>query len=433
MAGLLTLPYDLLLSILDFLKAPSGSTLGAAAILNLSLSCRGLYSFVSWYAGATLSPAKRRVLYDISPISAMCRHVGNICGFCSNRARHSEHGEVFTGLRLCHACETRRIHKISATRLWSDYTTADGDKDQVNEILNGLERIVILSGSDNATPSQTLYLWENIEPLISDRTLRLNQRIVKSLSDNLFSLEELGYFNIYSATTERSLRLKRHHFEALTWAEIVAKWGRNGTLPTSPLETDLLLYTEFRYRFDSLWEGPFSDLEWRNEYLSYSKYWASSVLWEYRPWRLRCFPCLPRNSVSNPFGHKKEDDECEFKRYQEQCSYLRSIIKIFPDILRAPATWNACTYRMRTRKYAKGKEVAAQAATSWKPSPGKVVFEIIGGAGGETDVIPRLWNVKKRIDIRVPPMGLRDTVPRVIVSAADDCFSVWPPQLEKSL
>ena len=59
-----------------------------------------------------------------SALSVLCRRIGGICIFCSNRARHSR--EIVTNLQICQACKARKLAKISGVNLNRLYDGGNG-------------------------------------------------------------------------------------------------------------------------------------------------------------------------------------------------------------------------------------------------------------------------------------------------------------------
>jgi len=144
---MLTIPVEIFLNILHYLEKDCETPYGAMAILNLAMTCRGFWNIIESWASTeacqdlqTLSSLCSK--HNSSPpsaLSVLCRHLGDICMFCSNRARSSA-GEVFTQLPICQACEAIKVPKISNVNLDRLYIFS-GDPEDLLKTLESRENL----------------------------------------------------------------------------------------------------------------------------------------------------------------------------------------------------------------------------------------------------------------------------------------------------
>src|SRR5204862_2476467 len=112
--------------------------------------------------------------------------LGDICMFCSNRARSSA-SEVFTRLPICQACEAIKVPKISNVNLDRLYVFSR-DLEDLFKTLESRENL-----------DHRLYRWSDIEPMVVDGYLKnkLNKRNKRKPSSNApipFNPEEYAEF-----------------------------------------------------------------------------------------------------------------------------------------------------------------------------------------------------------------------------------------------
>jgi hypothetical protein len=344
---MLTLPPLVMLEILDWVAVPDGSSASALPLLNLALSCRGLFNLVNFWLREvrradfeifdSQSPDVCASLQPFSPLSRLCRRFGGICAYCNNRARHSLNGEIFTGLQLCHACEAFKFPKISEHGLRYTYIIANDS----HHYLAGKHR-QLTTLIDNARPFRSyLYKWSDIKELLETKRL-LPRRASRHYFEKRFRADEFSYFASKIAW-DTVLMGDKEFRESLLLSDC-EHWAQDKELCASPLAYDIKLFMEFRYRFDSSWK-PKQYREQVIEYIKTAWRWTGNLRWWKRPWKLCNFPQQPKCSITDPYATDadREQDLEDLRVYNEQCSRLRAIISAFPDILRAPDIWGKCT------------------------------------------------------------------------------------------
>lgn len=237
-----------------------------------------------------------------------------------------------------------------------------------------------------------IYAWSIVADLLQNGLLFLDEddddgEFIRSR--RFFSVEEYSSFDLDEYNRRYELSKRHEYLLSPLWEEIWPKWYHGEKSPTCPLTVDMISYKEFRYRFDYAWGSPSTPLQERNEYISFAQYWAKAGVWSARPWALHNFPIPVRNSESNPYAGEfdKRDDECSFAEHQFQCAKIRSMIKVFPDILRSPNDWRRCM-SMKAKTLWDVKKAAIKASTSWKKKLDRFEYVIREGWGHEQ------WNAR---------------------------------------
>ena len=238
---------------------------------------------------------------SLSALSVLCRRLGVICMFCSNRARSSA-GEVFTHLPICRACEARKVPKISNVNLDRLYIFSQ-DPEDLLKTLESRENL-----------DHRLYRWSDIEPMVVNRYLknRHNKRKPDTNVPIPFNPEyaEFGFEQLNNQ--ERDWLEMSRDFPKISLDEIMPSWNNAPFDKYSPILIELALFNEFHYRFDYLWEPKRTHQEQVVEYASVARHWTENDMWVQRPWRLSALPETPRCSVSNPYAqqcHRDMDQE----------------------------------------------------------------------------------------------------------------------------
>ena len=188
---MLTIPTELFLNILGYLEKDRENPRGAMAILNLAMTCRGFWNIIEFWASTKASQDLQTLSslcskHNSSPpsaLSVLCRRLGDICMFCSNRARSSA-GEVFTHLPICRACEARKVPKISNVNLDRLFIFS-GDPEDLLKTLESRENL-----------DHRLYRWSDIEPLVVNGYLKnkYNKRKPGNNAPIPFNPEEYAEF-----------------------------------------------------------------------------------------------------------------------------------------------------------------------------------------------------------------------------------------------
>lgn len=174
MSSNLELPVEIWLQILDWLDLSNGTRNVALPLLNLSLTSHAFHHLVVnwlWTGGrrddishleSKVSEAVWKVLASKTALSRFSKQLGNICELCNNRARHSSTGELFTGLRLCHACEAFSFPKMSIRKCRGEFYITD----------LGWRRLALSERKSIEAffnPQQSLVKWDQISDLIASK------------------------------------------------------------------------------------------------------------------------------------------------------------------------------------------------------------------------------------------------------------------------
>jgi len=362
---MLTIPVEIFLNILHYLEKDCETPYGAMAILNLAMTCRGFWNIIKSWASTeacqdlqTLSSLCSK--HNSSPpsaLSVLCRHLGDICMFCSNRARSSA-GEVFTQLPICQACEAIKVPKISNVNLDRLYIFS-GDPEDLLKTLESRENL-----------DHRLYRWSDIEPMMVNGYLKKkwNKRKPGNNAPIPFNPEEYAEFGFEQSNNEQGDWFEmRRNFPKISLDEIMRSWNNAPVDKYSPLLIEVALFNEFHYRFNYSWEIKGTYQERVAEYASVARHWTERDMWGQRPWRLSAFPATPRCSVSNPYAqqyHRDMDQEA-YLEHQKQCKLRRALIRAYPAILSFPDVWCRC---MNVSDFDNSVSLATSARLNNKPT-----------------------------------------------------------------
>ena len=342
--AMLTLPTEIFLDVLYYLRKDCESPYGATAILSLAMTCRGFRNIIeSWATSETrqdFQTLRKLCSKDNSsppsPLSILCRRLGNVCMFCSNRARRPSAGELFTHLPLCRACEARKVPKISNINLDRLY------------IFSGYLEDFLKTIESRENLDHRLYQWSDIEPMVVNGYLKKKGKPCKPAHyhrDIPFNPEEYAEFGFEQLNTEE------HDWFLVNWDypkyfldEIMQTWNIPPFDKYSPILIEVTLFTEFHYRFNYSWEPKRTHQERVAEYASVARHWTERDMWDQRPWRISAFPKTPRCSISNPCARQcqKDMDQDAFSKHQRQCKLRRALIRSYPAILSNPDVWSRC-------------------------------------------------------------------------------------------
>lgn len=362
--AMLTIPMELFLNVLCYLEKDCENPHGAMAILNLAMTCRGFWNIIESWASTKASQDLQTLssLYNKhnssppSALSVLCRRLGDICMFCSNRARSSA-GEVFTHLPICRACEARKVPKISNVNLDRLFIFS-GDPEDLLKTLESRENL-----------DHRLYRWSDIEPLVVNGYLK-NKYNKRKPGDNApirFNPEEYAEFGFEQFYHEELdwLEMSRN-LPKISLDETMRSWNNAPFDKYSPILIEVALFNEFHYRFDYSWERKRTHQEQVVEYASVARHWTERDMWGQRPWRLSAFPTTPRCSVSNPCAqqcHRDMDQEA-YSEHQKQCKLRRALIRAYPTILSNPDVWCRC---VNTSQFDQSVSLATSARLNNKP------------------------------------------------------------------
>ena len=154
----------------------------------------------------------------------------------------------------------------------------------------------------------------------------------------------------------------------------------------SPHIIDLLLLSEFRYRFDPTWRPEDSQKRKLEEYVRFATPWADSEKWNDRPWAMQNFPNAPWCAFLLKTLELRKGEAC-YQAYQSTCTKIRALLKAFPQILRAPEVWRRCTIvSHRHSTLAEDVKIALKGKEEWRESPQKDCKFQIQKRDGEYDV-----------------------------------------------
>ena len=349
---MLTLPAEIFLMILQYVRENNKPLQEAMAILRLAMTCRGFWNVIELWA----EPQARQDLETLSSlcsedslsppsaVSVLCRRLAHICIFCSNRA-HSTTGEVFTKLPMCRACEARKVPKISDVNLERLYMVHGESEDL----------LMTLETRDNF--EYRLYRWSDIQPMVANGYLKkientfYNRRKRARKPPIPFNPEEYAEFDWHWWFHEERAysgplfldKTVETWIGPLRWSDTLNCWSDAPVDRYSPIVIEVALFNEFHYRFDYSWEPKRIHQERIAEYASVARHWTKRH-WPQRPWRLSAISTTPRCSVSNPYAqqvHKDMDQEA-YSEHQKQCILRRALIKAYPAILLNPEIWCRC-------------------------------------------------------------------------------------------
>jgi hypothetical protein len=341
---MLTIPVEVFLDILHYLRKDCESPYRSMTILNLAMTCRGLHNVIeSWAASETRQDfqtlsklCSKDNSSPPSPLSILCRRLGNVCMFCSNRARRSSAGELFTHLPLYRACEARKVPKISNINLDRLYIISR----YVEDFLKTIE--------SRENLDHRIYQWSDIDPMVVNGYLKKKGKQCKPANYHRnipFNPEEYAEFGFWQLNNDPSdwLAMSRdlpQHF----LNETMQTWNIAAFDKYSPILIEVTLFSEFHYRFNYSWEPKPTLQERVAEYASVARHWTARDTWGKRPWRICAFPETPRCSISNPYAQQfhKDMDQDAFSKHQRQCKLRRALIRSYPAILSNPNVWCRC-------------------------------------------------------------------------------------------
>jgi hypothetical protein len=389
---ILDFPTELLIHIFFYLRrraeeAPSPG--GCLGFVNLAQTCRRCYSIAEdsirkapdlvltekQKAHITLELGESMAkswMKTFTPIAAWARRVGRICAFCANKARHSLHGEAFTGLMVCRVCEALLLPKVGLETLWN---------------MNRDNFSSALVGSDSPYPGDEPELWRpypfaaqpplDFETSPVCRWIPVDCETVWEIQarQSIFSDPEVG--NQLTTWTHAKKVLTKYEYvddepkseadpymvtfysslggilfrgplavgrEATWWffradkyhwrwpvADIMHEYGK---------DSSLALYLEFRYQFDPWWHDNKTLPEMYAEFCRIRDLW---VLYREVPWQEDQWPITPPKI---PLGANdkstKGNYEAKCKGYQDLCSSLRRRFWRDDRLIEKPAAcWKA--------------------------------------------------------------------------------------------
>src|SRR5271154_6992020 len=294
---LTTIPTDVFLDILNQLKQNCRDPHDANTILRLAFTSRHLRNVInSWAGTATDVKHDLEILSTLvidnpppSALSVLCRRIGGMCIFYSNRARHSR--EIFTDLQVCQACAARKLAKISGVNLNRLYIPSM----KVTDFLDKVDQPDFTTIERRKNLDHCLYRWSDIKPLVESGFFEKRSGLDYSDGQIPINLEEFAEFGFPLLNIQARLGLRvKNEAPGSVLRESFKSWYDDTLDEKSPLQVELALFNEFLYRFDYSWEPKFTFEERLAEYADVARHWAHKELWPGRPWRLAGFPKPPR-------------------------------------------------------------------------------------------------------------------------------------------
>ena len=149
----------------------------------------------------------------------------------------------------------------------------------------------------------------------------------------------------YYLPDDKDIVNKAYWSEVMIWLQTCCQRSRESfTQATKPFVTEILLFEEFRYRFEPGWRPQYGWEAMLAEYINFAQYWARSSYWPERPWSIKNFPQQPQSfSIFPKFTTLQERlNDPSIVQYRFHSAKLRTLLKAFPDILRCPRVWRKC-------------------------------------------------------------------------------------------
>jgi hypothetical protein len=400
---ILDFPTELLIHIFFFLRhaaeeAPSPG--GCLGFVNLAQTCRLCYALAKdslrdcsdlllteeKKAHITLELGEWKAKHwmkTFTPIAAWARRVGRICSFCPNRARHSIHGEAFTGLTVCQVCEAMLLPKVSYYTLWEmnphftavleevDSPYPDDEPElwrpypfqQVPSLFgrSPLWIPVVCDTVWEVQPPQTvshpasqkeivnqLTTWTHAKKILSKYKyvetegksqeadpymVEFNDYLggLKKLSGRDYVMPYGGPLVVGREATWWYFRADKFHWRQPI-VDVMDDYGKDASLA---------LYLEFRYRFDPWWHDNKTPVEIHDEFCRIQDIWE---FYREVPWQEDQWPVVPPKILI--LGANEESKKGEYERkcmhYRALCASLRR--KFWRDdrlIEKPEACWKA--------------------------------------------------------------------------------------------
>lgn len=315
-------------------------------------------------------------LKSLTPISIWARRVGKICWFCPNKIRHSLYGEAFTGLGMCQVCEDFLFPKMG-------FETLKRLLDKT-PFRNRFEESRLMPYDDRQTwrayphgGKSNSFEFTRPHGVHIPLHIRIKWEICtrRAVQPGNVTLEKVAY-NIDKLTTwshakalldkalctywcehtpyvngeDLNLFIKRCRAlggwqirnmlqqETSWWTYRRFQYPRSKQRSENAHEADdqMILYFEFRYRFDPWWHDNKTMSEMYNEFTRVWQRWKDR---ESVPWSVSHFPKLPPCSIIPSYWQPRrhgEKDQPKRKYYNRQCTTLRQFFWKNRDILEDP-------------------------------------------------------------------------------------------------
>ena len=386
-------PPELYLLVLELLSRRDDTASGALAILHLASTSHSHFGLASSWADRYARKDIQKIheleatgeiptvgASSRTGLSILCKRAAGICSVCNNRYVCNE---PWTNLQVCDGCEPFYFPKISAQQLRQLYVfTPLGMEMTRGQKFEGR----LISGVRYPSPGDKsrelgekifgpLYRWKDLQELISKKYLvgKREYGVGGSRERRSYRGEEYGYFCAPDETADANDWWP----QALLWVKACAAWdlrlapkSRNGLRPCM---ADMLVFREFRYRFDPTWCPKRTLQRELDDYFQCAGCWTDSKLWDKRPWRICNFPFQPRCLATSPLTSGAEVSQMwnELASYQNRCATVRAALKAFPCILQAPHFWGNFDLDEEGVGPKGAALLAAQAKLSWQGAPGR--------------------------------------------------------------
>ena len=371
------LPRELYLIILKFLTYRDETAKASLTILHLALSSLSLHNLINAWASNLVQNEVSSIArlkftkncprgYSRTGLSILCKRYAGICDICTLR---SASDEIFTKLQVCHACNLQFFPKITDKKLRSLYGSHDADILHFWDL--DFQFVSVPNDSSNLFSGFTkIYDLSDIYEFVLRCDLIRKGNLEEVEGPIPSNGNGYGHFrspNTYSLTNPRQ-------YERTIWSEAYKRWDKSiDTWPPEslrPLEVEIILLKEFRYKFDPNWKPTqaFSFDEDCKEYLSIAQYWANPLSWKHRPWRISNSPRQPPplGIVDDIIGAQQALPEDGLEEHRLQCSRICAVFKAFPDILLSPGAWTRCLLDGHARSINDTRLIALKAARIWK-------------------------------------------------------------------
>jgi hypothetical protein len=258
-----TIPPELYFMILENLRYPDETSKASLAILNLARTSRSHFNLINYWTEFSVSRAEfeaRDILEDITHgqtcLTRLCKQLSGICAICNNRA-NSRHNEFFTGLQLCQCCDVVYFPKISLQRLKELFRPNLPRKSELrSRMAPGHMPICMITDVNvyaidyqDQIQHGPYYRWADVLGLVRDGLI---ERVDYYAGDDpYYNGEEYGYF----VPADQELRDDERYWpEQLLLSQSNANGNINSTSRNVPPHiAEIMLFREFRYRFDPAW------------------------------------------------------------------------------------------------------------------------------------------------------------------------------------
>jgi hypothetical protein len=291
---------------------------------------------------------------DFYPPCSMGTARGKNLFVCANRARHSLHGEAFTGLIICGVCEALLLPKVGYDTLWrmnlDDFSPDLGEVDSPHpedepelwrpypsEVMpspqfdrspvciwipvdcDSVWEVPFLAVSDGAWPWLKLTTWTHAKKVLNkykyvELAPKPDADPYKLELDYFGKTQKIRYRGPLAVGREATwwyFRADKYHWRRPI-ADIMHEYGKDSSFAH---------YLEFRHQFDPWWHDNKTPPKMHDEYCRIRGIWE---LYREVPWQEDQWPITPPKI---PLGANDESTKGEYeakcKGYQALCASLR--------------------------------------------------------------------------------------------------------------